>query len=174
MQSVFGFELVDVSAPMDVWDLKRRAQDGNPYLWSEKLAHRLARTTFELHADLLACVTRHWLRDNDYYNLYGWWPSGQKPPVIIFSCAGLDELPAEGTETDKVIANVTVSGLAGFFGDIEAHKRGSKKCPMAFNSDRDYAHIIQRQKFDQKCRDTLRKNIPGELAALEALLDTFF
>lgn len=173
VQSMFGFELVDLSAPMDVWDLKKRAEDGNPYLWSEKLAHRLERATVELRADLLGCVTRHWLRDNDHYNLYGWWPGGQKPPVIIFSCAGLDRLPAEGTETDRAIANVTVSGLAGFFGDMDAHTRGSKKCPMAFNRDRNYAHIIQRQKFDRGCHAVLQKKIPSELAALDALLDTF-
>ena len=91
-QSLFGFELVDLSSPIDVWDLSKRAENGTPYLWAEKLAYRLERSTVELRTDLLACVTRHWLRDNDHFNLYGWWPSGQKPPVVIFSCAGLDRL----------------------------------------------------------------------------------
>lgn len=173
VQSVFGFELVDLSAPMDVWDLTERAENGTPYLWAEKLAHRLERATVELRTDLLACVTRHWLRDDDHYNLYGWWPSGKKPPVIIFSCAGFDRLPAEGPETDRAIANVTASGLAGFLSDMDAHIRGAKDCPMAFNPERDYAHIIGSQKFDQKCHAVLKKKIPNELAALDTLLNTF-
>lgn len=172
-QSLFGFELVDLSSPIDVWDLSKRAENGTPYLWAEKLAYRLERSTVELRTDLLACVTRHWLRDNDHFNLYGWWPSGQKPPVVIFSCAGLDRLPAEGPETDRAIANVTVSGLAGFLGDMDAHTRGAKDCPLAFNPQRDYAHIIGPQRFDQKCLAILRKKLPNELAALDALLKVF-
>lgn len=172
-QSVFGFELVDLSAPIDMWDLDNRADNRAPYLWAEKLARRLERATVELRVNLLACVTRHWLRDDDYLNLYGWWPNGRKPPVVIFSCAGFDKLPAEGPETNRAIANVTVSGLAGFLGDMDAHVGGAKDCPMAFNPKRDYAHIIGPQKFDRSCHAKLKKKIPTELAALDALLKTF-
>jgi hypothetical protein len=172
-QSVFGFELVDLSAPIDAWDLEQRADDGTPYLWAEKLARRLERAAADLRVDILACVTRHWLRDDNTRNLYGWWPDGGKPPVVIFSCAGIDELPPEGPETDRVIANVTVSALAGFLADMDSHVRGAKDCPMAFNPQRDYAVMAGAQKFDRSCHAKLKKKIPNELAALEALLRAF-
>ena len=31
-QAAFGFELVDLSAPLDIWDLEHKAPDGTPYL----------------------------------------------------------------------------------------------------------------------------------------------
>src|SRR5207344_3297580 len=95
-QDRFDFQLVDVSAPVDAWDLDNRADDGTPYLWAERFADRLGRMAMELQVDVLACVTRHWLRDDDYLNIYGWWPERGGPPVLIFSCAGFDELPPEG------------------------------------------------------------------------------
>jgi hypothetical protein len=65
-----------------------------------------------LGVNVLACVTRHWLRDDDLLNIYGWWPAGKKPPIIIFSVAGFDEMAAEGPTTDHALANATVAGLA--------------------------------------------------------------
>lgn len=138
-QAVFGFELVDLSVPLDVWDLEERAEDGSPYLRAERLAGRCAGKTVELRCDVLACVTRHWLRDENWLNLYGWWPERTEPPVVIFSCAGFDELKAQGPVTDRVIANVAVTGLAGFLAGMDAHDRGRKDCPMHFNGDRDFA-----------------------------------
>ena len=100
-----------------------RPTEGTDFLWAERVARRLQSKAAELGADLLACVTRHWLRDNDWLYLYGWWPDGGKPPVMIFSIAGFDDLEPEGPETDRAIANAMVSGLAGFFGDIGTHSK---------------------------------------------------
>ncbi|MGD9850432.1 MAG: CHAT domain-containing protein [Nitrospirales bacterium] len=172
-QSMFGFELVTLSIPIDTWDVENRAEDGTPYLWAEKLANRLKQVTVSLGVSLLACVTRHWMRDNNDLNLYGWWPDGKKPPVVIFSCAGFDELPAEGVETDRVISNMIVAALAGYLADMDSHKRGAKDCPMWFNQSRDYAHLMGFQKFDPRCRTKLKKVIPKELPALEVLLRAF-
>lgn len=171
-QKVFGFELVALSIPIDAWDRKNRASDGTPYLWAEKLAGRLGRATADLGVDTLACITRHWLRDEDTLNLFSWWPDEKKPPVMIFSCAGLD-LPAAGSETDRAIANVIVSGLAGLLGKTGSHERGAKDCPLAYNKKRDLACITGSQKFDRTCRNKLQKKLPRELPALEALLKTF-
>ena len=96
-QPLFGFELVDMSLPLDVWDLE--SNPGTPYLRAEQLAHRLRNKTVELQVNVLACITRHWLRDDEWLNIHGWWPNGGKPPVLIFSIAGLDELGSEGSET---------------------------------------------------------------------------
>ena len=172
-QSVFGFELVSLSAPIDAWYLDERASDGSPYLWAEKLAHRLGRMTVELRVNILACITRHWLCDDHTLNLYGWWPDNKKPPVLIFSCAGFDDLAPEGPETDRVIANVTVAMLAGFLGDIDSHYRGAKNCPLYYDEDRDLSHLSGPHAFDKGCREKLKKKIPKEFAALQVLLKTF-
>ncbi len=171
-QSVFGFELADLSVPLDAWDLENRDSDGTPYLWAEKLATRMARMALELRADILAYITRHWLRDDETLNLYGWWPDNKKPPVVIFSCAGFN-LAAEGKQTDRAIANGTVTALAGFLGELDTHDRGAKDCPLAYNKNRNPAHLISPQKFDKSCRAKLKKKIPRELPALEALLKLF-
>jgi len=164
---------VDMSTPIDVWDLDERAKDGTPYLRAERLAHRLESKTVELRANVLACVTRHWLRDDDWLNLYGWWPVSGKPPVVIFSCAGFDDLKAEGPETDRAIANVTVTALAGFLGRMGSHERGAQDCPMFHNPLRKFQHLSGAQQFDKGCRARLKKKLTRELPALEALLKAF-
>jgi hypothetical protein len=170
-QSVFGFKRVDVSVPMDVWDLDRT--EGRDFLRAERVARRLKSKAAEVGADVLACMTRQWLRDDDTLFLYGWWPDGGKPPVLIFSIAGFDELEPEGPDTDRAIANVMVSGLAGFYADIGTHSSGAMSCPMAFNDERSYKHLVGAQKFDAGCRRRLKSKLGGKLAALEALLGVF-
>jgi hypothetical protein len=126
----------------------------------------------ELRANLLACVTRHWMRDDNWLNLYGWRPKDRKPPVVVFSAAGID-MKAEGADTDRAIANVMVSALAGFFGGVDAHEHGPKSCPLFANTNRDVKYIIAPQAFDAKCRNTIGRKLGKELPALEALLKTF-
>lgn len=172
-QMRFGFELVTLSTPLDVWDVNQKAEDGTPYLWAEKLARRLERFTVEFRVNILACITRHWLRDDDWLNLYGWWPANKKPPVVIFSCAGFPELAAEGPDADRTIANATVSAIAGMLADLGAHEGGAKNCPLYSNEDRDFELLSGSQSFDKRCHAKLKKKIPQELAALEALLKTF-
>ena len=170
-QGVFGFELVDLSVPLGVWDLEE--EEGKSYLWAEHLADRFQRMPMELGVEVLACVTRHWMRDDNWLNLYGWWPGGRKPPLIIFSIAGFEDLAPEGLETDRAIANATVTGLAGFYGDLDGHTRPPKDCPIWFNEGRDYKHLVGQQKFDASCRKTLKPKLGSKFAALEALLKTF-
>ena len=169
-QKVFGFELVDMSVPLDVWDLE--SEKGKPYLWAEKLARRLQSKTVELRANLLACVTRHWMRDDNWLNLYGWWPEDRKPPVVIFSAAGID-MQAEGPDTDRAIANVMVTALAGFFGGVHTHDRGPKSCPLFTNDNREVQYIVAPQKFDAQCRRAVSRSMRQQLPALEALLNVF-
>jgi hypothetical protein len=170
-QQAFAFDLVDLSVPLDAWDVNRR--EGTSFLWAEHIARRLQGKAAELGVDILACITRHWLRDDDWMYLYGWWPAGQEPPVMLFSVAGFEELPPEGADTDRAIANAMVSGLAGFYGNVGTHASGAKNCPLAFNQERKLAHVVGRQKFDAKCRQKLKGRLGGRLAALEALLKAF-
>jgi len=170
-QTTFGFELVDTSVPLDVWDVTdpREAR----YLWAEKFARRLASKPVALGIDVLACATRHPMRDDDTLDLYGWWPDGGTPPILIFSAAGLDELQPEGPETDRAIANLMVTGLAGFYGKLGTHDNSRNHCPLWFNAKRDFAHIAGQQKFDATCRKRLRQALGGKLAALESILTLF-
>jgi hypothetical protein len=160
-----------MSAPLDVWDLDR--SEGTNCPWAERVARRLQAKPAALGADILPCVTRHWLRDNDWLYLYGWWPDDQKPPVLIFSVAGFDELDPAGPDTDRAIANAMVAGLAGFYGNIGTHSRAPSDCALAFNRTRAFKHLVGPQKFDATCRKHLKRPLGPTLAALEALLKTF-
>jgi hypothetical protein len=168
-QKEFGFELVQLSVPFDVWDLR---EGKTMFLWAERLADRLRGMPVELEVDILACITRHPMRDNEWENTYGWWPSKGEPPILIQSVAGFDQLAPEGPETDRVIANEMVSGLAGLHGNLEGHETGSKDCPMFFNRQRKFEHLASRKQFDKNCREKL-KDRGANLDALDALLNVF-
>lgn len=169
-QKEFGFELVRLSVPLDVWDL----QKGKPmHLWAERLADRLRGMPIELDVNVLACITGHPMRNNERDdNVYGWWPSNQEPPILIGSVAGFSQLAPEGPETDRVIANAMVSGLAGFYGNMDGHSKGSKECPLYFNLERNFDHLTARPRFDKDCRREL-KGRGVKLEALDALLNVF-
>jgi hypothetical protein len=170
-QTSFGFELVDLSVPLGVWDLD--SKKGTPYLWAELLASRLERMPMELGVELLVCVTRHWLRNNEVLNLYGWWPSDRRPPIIIFSIAGFEELAPEGAETDRAISNAMVTGLAGYYGEFASHRGSSGDCPMWYNEKRNFEHLVSHQRFDASCKKKLRLKVGQKFSALEALLKAF-
>jgi hypothetical protein len=169
LQTEFGSELVDLSAPLGAWNLKGK----RPYLWAERLAKRLRSKAVELRVDVLACVTRHWLRDDNWFNIYGWWPDDQDPPGAIFSCAGFDDLAPERAATDRAIANSRVSALTGSFANVGYHTRGPKQCPLYFNQERSLERLTGAQAFDRPCRKKLVRTIRKELPALDALLAAF-
>ena len=173
-QQQFGFQLADLSAPVDTWYLEERAPDGSPYLWVDKLAERLGHMAAELGVNLLACVTRHWLCDDVDKNIYGWWPNPDGPRVVVFSFAGFERLAPVGLETDRLIANVMGMALAGVLTDMDTHTRGPHSCPMWRNVERNYDHLIGRQAFDPDCRRKLRTLTAAQRRALDALISTFF
>ena len=172
-QAVFDFELVQLSPPLDIWDVETKAPDGTAYLWAERLARRMEFATVELGIDVLACITRHWMREDDTANIYGWWPRDRKPPVVVASFAGFDELVAEGVLTDRALANVAVCALAAFTAGLDSHERGPKACPMWSNPNRLMSHITGVQRFDATCRNKLKKQHARELEAFDALLNLF-
>ncbi|HYM62630.1 MAG TPA: CHAT domain-containing protein [Thermoanaerobaculia bacterium] len=159
-QDVFGFELTDMSAPLDAWDY---ASDGRR-LSPEHLADRLRSKTVELHVDLLVCITRHPLSGTEKVRV--WWPDGRTPSVAVLSFAGL-KLEAEGQEMDRFIATALASMAAGFFGGVGVHTKGAKECPLAFDVS------SGSRKFDASCRAKLKRQIPHDLPALDALLKVF-
>jgi hypothetical protein len=168
-QKEFGFELVRLSVPLDVWDLEKGER---MFLSAERLADRLRGMPVELEVDVLACITRHWMRSDKWMNIYGWWPGNRETPILIRSVAGFDQLAPAGRETDRVIANGMVASLAGFYGDLDSHASGSEECPLFFNQDRKFEQLAARQRFDEDCRRKL-KGLGAKLDALEALLNVF-
>lgn len=173
-QSQFEFSRADLSPPMDIWDREDPEGDGTVYLWAEKLQRRLAGAPGHLDADAVVCVTRHWLRDDDCLNLYSWWPAGDETPIIIASFAGLEGLVPDGVETDRGLANMIVSGLAGYFADLGTHEMGSRSCPMWFNENRELGGILGRQVFDGDCLEHIKDACPEKIPAFNALLALFF
>lgn len=164
-QDVFGFERADISAPLDAWD----RSGAEEYLRADRLAKRVANRAMELNVDLLACVTRHPLRTDEQRQINGWWPEKGGPPVGVFSTAGLTLAP-DGPDADRAIVNTMVALLTRFFGEGKPHQRGAKSCPLFFTKDRVLEHLTAKQKFDADCRKDLKKRIPNELPALDALL----
>lgn len=66
-----------------------------------------------------------------------------------------------------------VSGLAGFFGNMEAHTRAKKDCPLYANRERALKYVTGPLKFDPDCRRQLVKPLGAKLLALEKLLKVF-
>ena len=126
----------------------------------------------ELDVDVLACITRHPMRSDAGDNIPGWWPSNREPPILIGSVAGFNQLAPEGPQTDRVVANGMVSTLAGFYGNLDSHAKGSKECPLFFNGQRNFEDVAARQQFDKDCRKKL-KGLGAKLEALDALLNVF-
>ena len=160
-QDAFAFDLARLSPPLDVWYVD--PEERLDFLWADKLANRLKDKAAELGVDVLACVTSHWMCDDDTLYLYRWWPGNQAPPVMIFSTAGFDEITPEGPVTDRAIANAMAAGLAGFFGGMETHKRGRKDCPLAYNRERLLKYVTGPLKFDPGCRRKLVKPLGAKL-----------
>ena len=172
-QTYYGFEVVDLSVPLDAWHLA----DGKRYLDADKFAERLAPQISQLGVHYLSAIVDDWMAcdvgtPEALYNIYGWWPSQDKPPVLIFSTKGLG-LEPKGTATDRAIANVAVSGLAGYLLDMDSHKKGPKDCPNYYNPDRKLKIVTGRQKFCKACADKLRKDHVEELKAFNAILHVF-
>lgn len=167
-QQVFGFELADLSVPLGVREVDEA--HGVDYVVAPRLAHRLRGMPMQLGVEALACITSRWMRDDEWFNLYAWWPTGQKPPILVFSVAGFDDLHAENTNTDRALANVAVAGLAGFYGDLRSHARRPHDCPLSFNERRSLDYLTNPQKFDERCRKEARARLGSKLDALEALL----
>ena len=168
-QKEFRFEPIRLSVPLDVWDLQKGK---TMFLRAERLADRLRGMPVELDVDVVACITRHPMRSDEGDNIPGWWPSNRDPPILVGSVAGFKQLAPEGPQTDRVIANGMVSTLAGFYGNLASHAKGSKECPLFFNGQRDFGHVAARQQFDKDCRKKL-KGIGAKLDALDALLNVF-
>jgi hypothetical protein len=175
VQSRFGFEVVDISAPIGTW---QRRKGGTLQLQANVTAQRLRTRLQELGVEFLICITDRMITYTDedgteHWNYAVWWPdpAGQEN-IIIFSAA-FEDLPTSGREADRAIANAAVLGLTGILAEMGTHARGPKTCPLYRNTERSLESTTGKQEFDQTCRKRLRRAIPADLPALEAVLRTF-
>jgi CHAT domain-containing protein len=172
-QTFYGFEVVDLSVPMDAWHLKENKR----YLDADRFADRLAPQISQLGVHYISAIVGEWMvggtaTKNPIYNRYGWWPSKDRPPVLIFSTKGLGLKP-KGPATDRAIANVAVSGLAGYLMDRGSHDKPPRDCPSYYNPNRSLALLTARQKFCNECSDKLRRIHSQEFKAMSAILAAF-
>lgn len=172
-QNFYGFEIVDLSLPVDAWYIV----DGKRYLDADRFAERLAPQISQLGVHYITAIVDEWMvcdvaTGHPTYNIYGWWPSKEMPPVLIFSTKGLG-LEPKGPATDRAIANVAASGIAGYLLDEGSHKEGPNDCPNYYNPRRSLQLLTGHQKFCRKCSNNLRRRYPEELKALNGILMAF-
>lgn len=163
-QTSFEFELVDLSTPFDSPDVPTDLGPLDP----ERVAGSMRSKAVTLGVELLCGVTRQPFNSPTH----GWWPRRRKPAVVIVSSSGL-KVPSEGSVTDRVIANLLISALAGFFGGAGSHPKGETGCMLALDADRDPNTLASQLDIDVKCVRTLQKNMPRDLPALQVLATLF-
>ena len=173
VQQYYGFEVVDLSVPIDSWYYKR----GNRYIDADKFAERLAPQISLLGVEYLAVIVDEPIAietstKNPQFDYYGWMPPADKPPVLIFSTKDLG-LPPTGPGTDRAVANVAVSGIAGYLMGGATHSKGQTGCPNYLNPSRKLELITGRETFCRPCTAKLIRSHPEELKALNAILAAF-
>jgi hypothetical protein len=171
-QAIFGFEIVDLSVPMDAWHIQGETR----YLDADRFAERLAPQISQLGVHYISAIVDDLMvcdvATKPDYGIYGWWPGPDKPPVLIFSTKKLGLKPT-GAATDRALANVAVGGIAGYLKDADSHTKGPATCPRYYNPNRELEVLTSRQKFCSVCADKLGKSHPEELKALNAILAAF-
>lgn len=183
VQDLVLVELVDVTVPLGVWEIREVDDRRIRYLNADKFAAKLKDRPKALGVDLLQCITHHRISYSEEWDIYGWWSSDPALNVMVFSTAGL-YLPNHGDDAGRVIANGLVENLASQLAESNGdpgviHDRGPKNCPFYYNPDRDPQNIIVRHRFDKACRTRLLKRLPKPYAtdafidALDAIMGAF-
>lgn len=173
-QTRFGFQLVNLSAPIGTWRIR---SDGKHrvYLMANEVVERLQHKPQQYGLDGLICITNQPLCGKDkgrvIDDLYAWWDE-PKRPVMLISTAGF-EMPATGPVIEKAIANTIALCLAGQLSQVDAHPAGPSECLFFRNDARRREVIAGPRKLERRCREKLKAKIPQDLFAIEALLEVF-
>jgi hypothetical protein len=172
-QSRFGFEVVDISLPLGAW---QHIKGDGLQLNANIAARGLNNKRQELGVDFLFCIIDKpitYEEDGKVYTGYTcWWSAHGQENIIIFG-AVYDNKPTQGPGADHMVGNAVVQGLTGILADTGTHAHGSKHCPLYWNDELDMSLDIGTQRFDKTCGRKLKKKIPEDLPALEALLSAF-
>jgi hypothetical protein len=174
VQTYFGFEVVDMSAPLGTWRLKQRQgiEGMVAYLDADEVEQKLIDAPSRLGVDALLCVTNFWLKGSGTDNLFAHWNGKtlDESTIFIVSTAGLiTALSPPATTVERMIGNLVV----GFLSGIEPHGgrgRYRKDCPNFANDERDIQLVAGELRFCAACR----KRLDNELrTALEAILSAY-
>ena len=179
VQNRYEFRTVSLSLPLSA----RISLEGEdyPFLDADAIAERMALKPKELGMDFLAFITNEPLACRNEFeveedeveytaNIYGWADETGQSPIGIFSTAGL-AIPPAGIKAERAIANAMVFSLTVRLAGVKSHERGPSTCPLYYNAERDSKQITGIHRFDATCKRLLRKRIPDDLPALEAILD---
>lgn len=164
-QDVYGFELIDLSMPSNIFD----GSDGHRLLDPERVSKRFRNTTLLRGVELLCCVTGQTLINH----VSGWLDELQKPGVATISYGGL-EIPLDGSRNGRVLVNLILPLLPRFFGRIGKHEGEAKHCSLAFDAHREPQMLVERLEFDTRCLATIEKKMARDLPALKALAALFW
>jgi hypothetical protein len=169
-QRAIWFDVVDVSAPLGTWQV-RKEENGGSYLDPKEVAHKLRGKPSELGADLLFCITILPLRDGDERDIY-LWDIDTTNQISIFSTAPIAEPIAKKKRSlERALVNNLAGAIAGLRGDLPMHRRGPKSCPAYENREVDITAMTGAMKFDARCRRQLVSAVGREVVgSLEACL----
>jgi hypothetical protein len=125
-QTFYGFEIVDLSVPMDAWHV----EEGIRYLDADHFAERLMPQMSQLGVHYMSAIVAEAMicdlaSGAPTYNIHAWWPGNDRPAVLIFSTQGL-EIEPTGPATDRAIANAAVCGIAGYLLGDASHETGPR------------------------------------------------
>lgn len=173
VQSRFAFELAEVTAPVGVL---QRVQDRGTQFNADVAARRLQSMPSEMGVDYVYCLTRYPIAytsgDYEFWNFYNWWPDDEDTRILIGSIP-MTATDAARARSGRATANLLTQGLAGLRARIGTHEKGSQVCPFFTNEDLDPELVANSQHFDAGCRAKLRRKVPEDLPAFEAMLRAF-
>jgi hypothetical protein len=172
-QTFYGFEIVDLSVPMDAWYIFKNTR----YLYADKFATRLSPQISQLGVQYICAIVDEPMACDAGggkmdYEIYSWWPAADKPPVLVFSSKGLGLAPT-GATTDRALANLVVGGISGYLMARGSHENGPHQCPNYYNPERKLSVLTNAQRFCRVCLSELAKSHREELDALNAILRAF-
>jgi len=169
-QSRFGFEVVNLSAPLDSFESKANGRKPVIYFRADRVARRLQSKASQLRMDYLLCITGKPLSDEKGGTAYQWFSADRNSPVLVLSWEGLRDVGLSNDETARALSNAIAGLLAQVLSKVPGHSKGPASCPLHASMTRKKSELMTRKNFDVKCRKLLQRAIPGDLAALEALL----
>jgi hypothetical protein len=106
-QDALAYRVATTSLPLDVWE--PGADGSGPWLRAAHAARRMRNKPAELGVDLLACLTRRRLRDDDGADVDGWYPTDPAARVRFCSLADMGETTLLGNAFDRALATVLAS-----------------------------------------------------------------
>ncbi|HEY7514466.1 MAG TPA: CHAT domain-containing protein, partial [Vicinamibacteria bacterium] len=171
-QGMYGFEVVEATAPLGTWRLDRGDDEEEGFLHGGRLGERLRAKPRELGLDALFCVTTFRVGDDDAPDLYVWYrddfsdPDGRTRGFGLISLYRvLERLDPPRLTLERVLANL----ITGCLSDAPEHRRGPKSCPHYYNAERDVRFLAGPLRFDATCRRRVsRERLPHLVRLLRA------